>query len=144
MGINLLEDLGYRDDDVAVRKAREAAAVYAELVDSLIESRERAGLKQRQLAKRMGTSQSAVSELENGSDARLSTIIRYAQAAGCEIHIRVTPAGPAEHTQNPEWITIDVKTPAAPKRARAWVDTSAGLASETTAVPLGELLGAAK
>lgn len=124
MGINLLKDLGYDPNDTAVRKAREAAAVYAELLDSLVDSREKAGLSQAALGKRMGTTQSAVSEIERGADAKLSTIIRYAQAAGCEMHISVLPSDQATHTSNPEWITISVRATSTFTRASEWIDTS--------------------
>lgn len=125
MGINLLSDLGYDDGDIEVRKAREAALVYAELMDSLVESRKGAGLNQTQLAQRMGTSQSAVSALENGADARLSTLIKYAQASGCEIHISVTPSATATHSKNPDWVTIKVNSDPVATPSTAWVDTSA-------------------
>lgn len=109
MGINLLRDLGYNDTDPEVRKAREAAAVYADLIDSLVQSRIDTNFTQKQLAKRMGTTQSAVSDLENaGVDARFSTIMRYAQAVGCEIHISVTPTTAAMHTTKVDWVTVEV------------------------------------
>lgn len=123
MGINLFADLGYDDNDPEVRKAREAAAVYAQLLDSLVASRKRAGLSQKALAKRMRTTQSAVSEIESGQDARMSTVLKYAQAAGCEIHIEVTPSSTATQSRNPEWVTINVVPEGAPALNAAWVDT---------------------
>lgn len=54
------------------------------------ERRQRAGLSQTEVAARMGTSQSAVARLEAGtSDVRLSTLLRYAEAIGHEIELRL-------------------------------------------------------
>ena len=62
-----------------------------ELVTELASSRQRLGLSQTEVAARMGTSQSAVARLEaGGSDARLSTLERYAEALGVELHWRVS------------------------------------------------------
>src|SRR5262249_59357069 len=48
------------------------------LVRELAEARERAGLTQAEVARRMGTTQPAVARLERGeADPRLSTIERY-------------------------------------------------------------------
>lgn len=56
----------------------------------LAANRQRLGLSQTEVAARMGTSQSAVARLESGgSDARLSTLERYAEALGVELHWRV-------------------------------------------------------
>ena len=46
------------------------------------------GLSQSDVAERMGTSQSAVARLESGAtNARLSTLLRYAEAVGCGLNI---------------------------------------------------------
>jgi len=48
------------------------------------------GLSQTEVAARMGTSQSAVARLEAGStDVRLSTLLRYAEAIGLELDVRL-------------------------------------------------------
>lgn len=61
-----------------------------ELIDALVSLRREHGLTQTQIAARMGTSQSAVARLESGhSDARLSTLARYAQAVGTELGFAV-------------------------------------------------------
>ncbi|GAA4152420.1 helix-turn-helix domain-containing protein [Leifsonia shinshuensis] len=109
MGINLLRDLGYADDSVVAKKARESARIYEDVINGLVACREEAGLKQKEVAKRMGTQQSAVSELENlASDARFSTILRYAHAVGAEIDIEITPAGKAYHSEKPDWVSLRV------------------------------------
>ena len=54
------------------------------------ERRQAAGLSQTEVAARMGTSQSAVARLEAGtSDVRLSTLLRYAEAIGAELDVRL-------------------------------------------------------
>ncbi len=140
MGINLFADLGYDDNDPHVRKAREAAAVYAELMDSLVASRNEVGLSQDTLAKRMRTTQSSVSAIENGNDAKMSTILKYAQEVGCEIHIQVTRSGQATKSSNPEWVTITVLTDSAPQVSREWVDTTVPAARRLRS-PEVELVG---
>jgi len=53
------------------------------LVRALADARERAGLTQAEVARRMGTTQPAVARLERGdADPRLSTIERYAEVVG--------------------------------------------------------------
>ena len=65
---------------------RRMAAERAALVRDLVARRQAAGLSQTEVAARMGTSQSAVARLETGaSDARASTLERYAAAIGGEI-----------------------------------------------------------
>ena len=65
------------------RRAYEDAVVRDRLLEAMIDARLSVGLNQRALAELMGTTQSAVSELERGHvDARLSTLQRYARATG--------------------------------------------------------------
>ena len=53
--------------------------------------RERAGLTQEEVARRMGTRKSAISRIENHAEnINLSTLHRYAAAIGKRIHISVT------------------------------------------------------
>ncbi len=71
------------------------------LINALIELRARAGLGQRTVATRMGTVQSAVSELERGyTEARLSTLQRFARACNGRITIRLEVDG--DHIETPE------------------------------------------
>jgi transcriptional regulator with XRE-family HTH domain len=57
------------------------------LVRELVGLRLAAGLSQTEVAARMGTSQSAVARLESGAtDARASTLERYAAAVGGELN----------------------------------------------------------
>ena len=66
---------------------RRMAAQRAALVRDLVAQRHAVGLSQTEVAARMGTSQSAVARLEAGvTDARASTLERYAAAVGGEIN----------------------------------------------------------
>lgn len=67
----------------------EAALKTRRLVRALTDRRRALGISQTVIAARMGTSQSALARLEaGGSDPRLSTIERYAQALGEEVELR--------------------------------------------------------
>jgi DNA-binding XRE family transcriptional regulator len=56
------------------------------VVKALAQARERAGLTQAEVARRMGTTQPAVARLERGeADPRLSTIERYAEVVGWRV-----------------------------------------------------------
>ena len=59
----------------------------------MLKARSRAGLTQDAVAERMGTTKSAVSRLESaGKHApSLATLKRYAQAVGCELHVKLVP-----------------------------------------------------
>ena len=73
---------GFRD--MALRRMAEQRVG---LVRELAAQRLASGLSQTEVAARMGTSQSAVARLESGAtDARASTLERYAAAIGGEIH----------------------------------------------------------
>ena len=68
-----------------------------ELIEELVRARRESELSQTEIAARMGTSQSAVARLESGaSDARLSTLERYAAAMGRTVdwHIRPSEESP--------------------------------------------------
>lgn len=68
------------------------------LILALARRRDALGLTQAEVARRMGTSQSAVTRLENGGvDPRLSSLLRYARAVGAHlvtIEGLVTPDAP--------------------------------------------------
>ncbi|MBW6469214.1 MAG: helix-turn-helix domain-containing protein [Coriobacteriia bacterium] len=61
------------------------------LVRELLAARYEAGLTQEQVAKRMGTTKSAISRLEGAAkhSPSVSTLRRYAKAVGCDIEIRL-------------------------------------------------------
>ena len=68
----------------------EAAIRQAELLlRSLIQARERAGISQAEVARRMGVPQPAIARLEGGAHSpTLSTLARYASAIGVQLEIR--------------------------------------------------------
>jgi DNA-binding XRE family transcriptional regulator len=77
-------------EDPAFRAAFEDAQERSGLLRELIDHRRRIGASQAAVADRMGTTQSAVSELEGGAtDPRLSTLQRYARALGLRLNIGV-------------------------------------------------------
>ncbi len=76
----------------------EVKAAYAELadefavLDQFLKARATAGLTQAEIAKRIGTTQSAIARLESGIGKRipsLTTLRKYAQALGCRIELRL-------------------------------------------------------
>lgn len=58
-------------------------------VSTLAEARVREGLTQREVAERMGISQSDVSKLERRTDVRLSTLRAYAAAIGARLCVEI-------------------------------------------------------
>jgi ribosome-binding protein aMBF1 (putative translation factor) len=71
-------------------RAYAAAALASEVGDRVREAREAAGLSQRELARRMGTSQAAVDRLEAGGvGATLTTLQRVASALGLEVNVEL-------------------------------------------------------
>lgn len=71
----------------------EAAYERRRLLRDLAVKRERSGLTQKDVAARMGTSQSAIARIERGEiDAKLSTVERYASAIGHRLEWRVSKA----------------------------------------------------
>ena len=62
------------------------------MVRELIEARARAGLSQAEVARRMGTTQSAVARMESGYQIpSLRTLARYAEATGTRPILRLEP-----------------------------------------------------
>jgi len=70
-------------EDAETREAYESHAYEFEIARSLIEARSDAGLTQAEVAKRMGTTQSAIARIESGSQLpSMKSVIRYATAIG--------------------------------------------------------------
>lgn len=78
--------------DPEFQKEFEAVRPEFRLARQLIEARAKAGLSQRDLAERMGTSQPTVARLEGGHKPSLKTLERYANALGMEVDIRLVPS----------------------------------------------------
>ena len=70
----------------------ESAVRERALLRLLAEKRKAAGISQRELARRMGTSQPAIARLERGeADPKLSTLARFAAAIGQQVDWRIRP-----------------------------------------------------
>ncbi|HEY4199529.1 MAG TPA: helix-turn-helix domain-containing protein [Devosiaceae bacterium] len=79
--------------DAKFRKEYEAANEEFALIEALIKARTAANLSQMELAKRIGTTQSAIARLEGGGvTPTLSTLRRYAEATGSILKVELVPA----------------------------------------------------
>lgn len=76
-----------------VRRAYHAMAGEFDLARELIAARVRAGLTQAELAKRMGTTQSAIGRLESGAQLpSVNTLLKFAKATGSRPVIKLLAA----------------------------------------------------
>src|ERR1700730_7795973 len=81
------DDPGFKERVAAQVSRRQIAR---RLLGPLVEVRNKRGLSQAKIAKRMGTSQPAVARMESGaSDPLFSTVHRYAHALGTDVDLRV-------------------------------------------------------
>lgn len=79
--------------DPKVKRAYEAMAPEFEVATALVSARVKAGLTQEEVAKRMGTTQSAIARLEaGGSLPSMKSLYRYAEATGTKPSIRLVVA----------------------------------------------------
>jgi predicted transcriptional regulator len=62
------------------------------LIAELLAARTRAKLTQAQVARRMGTSQSAVARLESGRSPSMASLRKYARATGSKVQIKLAKA----------------------------------------------------
>jgi DNA-binding XRE family transcriptional regulator len=77
--------------DPAVKKEYDALEEEFALARELIGARAKANLTQNQVARRMGTSQSAVARMESGRGLPSTTsLIKYARAVGRKIEIKLS------------------------------------------------------
>lgn len=91
MATGLISLLGLDENDPKVAAGKKVAAQLADTVEKLFRARRDCGLTQAEVAERMETTQSAVSNFERiGGDPKLSTILRYAHAIGAQVHIGVS------------------------------------------------------
>ena len=80
------------------RKAYEALEDEFAVAKAVIAARNRAGLTQMELARKMGTTRPVVARMEGGRmQPSLRTLQRLAQVTGSKLTIRFEPC-PAEHT----------------------------------------------
>lgn len=90
--MDIYELLGEDPDAPGHSRARGLVAADRALVRDLVAVRERGGMTQADVARAMGADQASVSRFESGhSDARLSTVRRYAKAVGALIRHEVVP-----------------------------------------------------
>lgn len=79
-------------DDPAFRAEYAKADAEYSIIEALIGARHAANLSQAELAKRIGSTQSAVARLESGSiSPSLSTLQRYAAATGTRLQVQLLP-----------------------------------------------------
>ncbi|MDE0264134.1 MAG: helix-turn-helix transcriptional regulator [Bryobacterales bacterium] len=76
-------------DDPEFRKEHDALRPELKLARALIEARTAAGLSQREVAHRMGTSQPAIARIESGRRPSLRSLERYAEAVGRKLEIHL-------------------------------------------------------
>jgi len=75
------------------RKEYEKADAEFSIVEALIHARAAARLSQAEVARRIGTTQSAIARLEAGNVApTIPTLRRYAEATGTKLHIELLSA----------------------------------------------------
>lgn len=63
------------------------------LIRELLAARQQSGMTQEAVALKIGTSKSAISRLESGNKhtPSVATLMKYADAVGCELEIKLTP-----------------------------------------------------
>ncbi len=65
---------------------------FAQIADRVAEQRAAIGLSQRELAERVGTTQSAIARLERGGrPPRIDTLLRIAEALQCDLIVELVP-----------------------------------------------------
>jgi ribosome-binding protein aMBF1 (putative translation factor) len=65
---------------------------FGKIADRVAEQRAAMGLSQRELAERVGTTQSAIARLERGGrPPRIDTLLRIAEALQCELVVELVP-----------------------------------------------------
>lgn len=103
MSNELYELLGLDPADPKLQDAEQDANDYAHLIEQLVAARKRNGLKQKDIRIAMGTTQSAVSDVERiGSDPRISTVQRYARAVGAHLRLMAVYDGGYKPMNNPK------------------------------------------
>ena len=65
---------------------------FARIAHQVADRRSALGLSQRELAERVGTTQSAIARLERGGrPPRIDTLLRIAEALGCDLSVDLKP-----------------------------------------------------
>lgn len=109
------DDIDALRPSAAVEQALFDAHLRSELLATLVQRRADLGLRQKDVARLMQTSQSTVSEFENGAaDPHFSTLQRYARAVSAEIVAKVNCADPVSSYSSTPYKTprnIERRTP---------------------------------
>lgn len=72
------------------RKEYEKADAEFAIIEALVRARTAARLSQAELARKIGTTQSAIARLEGGGvSPSLATLRRYAEATGTKLHVEL-------------------------------------------------------
>src|SRR5919198_6010581 len=71
---------------------RDRGWFFAQIAERVAERRLAKGLSQRELAERVGTTQSAIARLERGGrPPRIDTLLNIADALDCDLHVELVP-----------------------------------------------------
>lgn len=112
MSSELFALLGADPSAPDLQQAKEDAHLRAELITQLVKRRKHLGLTQKDLAKRLQTSQSVVSDIERiGGNPTMMTLQRYARGVNAELRASVRAKGFVYHS-NDGW--LELKTYSAP------------------------------
>ena len=90
-GMTLEEDIAERMKSPGFKKAWHDLDSEFELLESMIKAREKAGISQGELARKIGTKQPALSRLERGgfSKATVETLKKIADALGMRLVVKL-------------------------------------------------------
>lgn len=90
-GMKILDNI--IGDDTELREMCDQATLNAQVAQLIYDARTSAQLSQKELAQRIGTTQSVISRLEDGDyeGHSLSMLNRIAQATGREVKIELVP-----------------------------------------------------
>lgn len=87
--------------DPQLQAAYNALRPAFDVARQLVAARNRAGLSQSEVARRMGTAQSTVARLESGKSLpAMNSLQRYATAIGHTLQVRLVPPKPPKEAQD--------------------------------------------
>jgi predicted transcriptional regulator len=73
---------------------------FAQIAEQVAQRRTELGLSQQQLARLVGTTQSAIARLERGGrPPRIDTLLRISDALDCDLHVELRPRSGPEGRQ---------------------------------------------
>jgi len=117
-----------------LRQAYEESEPAYLLASAMLRARSDLGITQAELARRMGTSQSVVSRLENmDSSPTLRTVVKVAKALGCEVELRFVRR---EAETEGEVLEAEVLPAIGARPPQQWVDAMREIVREEVQVAL--------